>query len=252
MEGFSFKLLEEYLDNTNLNIVIAKNDGVLSVSVLPQPKCKDDALKTLKPILLTGTAADMDAEFHQIIQKPLSMVAGIVSNVASFEESTEKAAAETKEATAKKDKEKKDKEKAEKKVEKAKEYLEKKDFDKAMFSTNEALKLSPNLSSALKIKTEIEAAQAANNQVDMFGGVEEPKAEPTSMKEVGVDEQQEEENTTGIHNPIDEKAYEDMATSAVMNASENAVQEPDEDEEEARRMYEAENSGMNNNQINFM
>ena len=40
MNGFSFKLLEQYLNNSNLNIVIAKNGTGLSVSVLPQPNCK--------------------------------------------------------------------------------------------------------------------------------------------------------------------------------------------------------------------
>ena len=165
MNGFSFKLLEQYLNNTNINIVITKNDNVLSVSLLPQPKCKDEAFKALKPIVLKGTAEELDAEFHKIIQKPLDKVAGIVSNVISFEESADKSAAETKAASEIKDKAKKDKEKAEKKVEKAKEYLENKDFDKAMFTINEALNLSPKLSSAGKIKTEIETAQAADKQV---------------------------------------------------------------------------------------
>jgi PRTRC genetic system protein E len=261
MNGFSFKLLEQYLNNTNMNIVITKNDNVLSVSLLPQPKCKDEAFKALKPIVLKGTAEELDAEFHKIIQKPLDKVAGIVSNVISFEESADKSAAETKAATEIKDKAKKDKEKAEKKVEKAKEYLEKKDFDKAMFTINEALNLSPKLSSAGKIKTEIETAKAASSQVGLFGGEtpvvheryeneeeDEEVHEPTSMKEVAIEEQQEAENTTGIHNPLeDEQSYEDVATRAVMNHSENAVQEPNEEDElEARDMFESERNGYDN------
>jgi PRTRC genetic system protein E len=234
MEGFSFKLLEQYLNNANLNIVIAKNGEGLSVSVLPQPNCKDEAFKSLKPIVLNGTAEELDAEFHKIIQKPLEKVSGIVSNVVSFEENADAAALKTKEATAKKEQIKKDKEKAEKKVEKAKEYLDNKDFDKAMFTINEALNLSPKLSSATKLKTEIEEAQATSNQVDMFGedesGAFEVAAaqhkleneEPTSMKEVGMEQQQ------------------------------AAIQEPDEDEEEeARAMCEAERKYNNNETINF-
>lgn len=196
MNGFSFKLLEQYLNNSNLNIVIAKNGTGLSVSVLPQPNCKDEAFSMLKPIILNGTAEELDAEFHKIIQKPLEKVSGVVSNVVSFEESTDKAAEETKAAKGIQEKLKKDKEKAEKKVEKAKEYLESKDFDKAMFTINEALTLSSKLVSASKLKTEIENAKSANSQVDMFGDIEEEeetvlpanslqKVDPNSGENIG-------------------------------------------------------------------
>lgn len=236
--GISFKQLESYLDNVDLNITIVKSEEKLVVSILPKAKCKDKAVETLKPILLKGTAEELDVEFGTIITKPLDKVAGIVSNIQSFEVDTEEKAKSSAANKAIKEKAKKDKEKAEKKLTKAKEYIESKDYDKAMFVVNEALEIAPKLSSAIHMKDEIEELNKANNQVDMFDVIEEVEKEPTSMKEVGMDEQQ-------------EQAYEDQATLAVMNASEGITEPSADDEMEARDMFEAENNGISN-QVNFL
>ena len=70
-----FKSIEQHLDGLNLNIVIMKTENGLTVSVLPQAKVKDEAMKNLKPILLKGTAEELDAQFAGIIQQPLDITA---------------------------------------------------------------------------------------------------------------------------------------------------------------------------------
>ena len=178
----SFKLLETFLNDVNINMTITKNENGLTVSILPQPKCKDEAKKGIVPILLKGTAEELDKEFHVLIQKPFEKISGITANITSFEESADKLAKESKAAEALKEQAKKDKEKAEKLVVKAKEYLEKKEYDKAMFQVNEALKLSDKLASAVHLKDEIDAEKKKNSQVDIFSVIEEEK-KPT-IKEV--------------------------------------------------------------------
>jgi len=248
MNGFSFKLLEQYLNNANLNIVIAKNGVGLSVSVLPQSNCKDKAFNTLKPIILNGTAEELDAEFHKIIQRPLERVSGVLSNVASFEESTDKAASETKAAKEIQEKVKKDKEKAEKKVEKAKEYLESKDFDKAMFTINEALNLSSKLASAGKLKTEIENAKSADGQVDLFVAIEEEESKvlpANSIQEVDPN------SGDNIGEPVIVKVEEPNSDEEDERYAMEAAIEADEHEQMARAMHQSEDGYNYNEPINF-
>ena len=70
----SFKLLEQYLNNANINLIISKSDDEITVSLLPLPKIKDDAKSNLKPIIIRGTATELDEQFHIIIQKHLEKV----------------------------------------------------------------------------------------------------------------------------------------------------------------------------------
>ena len=232
-----FKSIEQHLSGMNLNVVISKNDNGLTVSVLPQPTCKDDAMKNLTPILLKGTADELDAQFAGIIQQPLEKVSGISANLIQFEKNVEIQAEKTAIVKAKKDATKKLTDKADKELVKAEEHIKKDEISKAILKIEAALKFAPDYKKAKdllakhkksddmfavveevktevapepkaevsdyvaqnkiegkKLQEEFEAAQTkeettTNNQENLVAQ-EIITKEPTSMKEVGMEEQQ--------------------------------------------------------------
>lgn len=167
----SFKLLEQYLSNTNINLVIAKNGDELTVSLLPQPKIKDEAKSNLRPIFLKGTAEELDEQFHTLIEKPLQKVSGIVSNIKDFEESADKLAKESKAAGESKKQDDKNKEKADKLLEEAKAFVTSKEYSKAKLKVEAALKFVPNYDKANKMSEEITKLDVP----DLFVAIEEEK-----------------------------------------------------------------------------
>lgn len=206
-----FKSIEQHLSGMNLNVVISKNDNGLTVSVLPQPTCKDDAMKNLTPILLKGTADELDAQFAGIIQQPLEKVSGISANLIQFEKNVEIQAEKTAIVKAKKDASKKLTDKADKELVKAEEHIKKDEISKAILKIEAALKFAPDYKKALDL---LAKHKPTDTTVNMFEVVEEVKKvepatvvinepalppvqdepqvlrEPTSMKEVGMEEQQ--------------------------------------------------------------
>ena len=201
--GF-FKSIEKHLDNINLNMTITKSETGIVVSVLPVLNCKDDTKKSITPILLKGTAEEMDNEFAGIIQQPLELVSGVASNIIEFEQSVSKA---KENSAVKKDtdaKAKKLQDKADKEIEKAQPYIEKKEYGKAILLLKAAVKFAPKYAKAIKMLEETQALDTP----DLFKEKEVapkkreapkgpnviinkvPLEEPTSMKEVAIEEQQ--------------------------------------------------------------
>lgn len=246
----SFKLLETFLNDVNINMTITKNENGLTVSILPQPKCKDEAKKGIVPILLKGTAEELDKEFHVLIQKPFEKISGITANITSFEESADKLAKESKAAEALKEQAKKDKEKAEKLVVKAKEYLEKKEYDKAMFQVNEALELSDKLASAIHLKDEIDAEKKKNAQVDIFSvikGEDEMEGSVEYEEQTPADEIKPMTPDLSFDEP--NSSPEIKASGFTSDEEEAMMMQELEEQEYARREYESQQR--NQETINF-
>ena len=57
----SFKLLEEFLKNSDLTLVLKKTETGIAVSVLPKPNVEDKAKENLIPLVIKGTAEELDA-----------------------------------------------------------------------------------------------------------------------------------------------------------------------------------------------
>lgn len=171
-----FKSIEQHLEGMNLSVVISKNDNGLTVSVLPQPTCKDEAMKNLTPILLKGTADELDAQFAGIIQQPLQKVSGITANVVEFEKAAEIQAEKTAMAKAETDKKKKAKENAEKEITKAETLIKEKKHDEAIKHLNKAIELYPG---SKKAKTLLADCKKATGDTGLFETTaEEPKVIP--------------------------------------------------------------------------
>lgn len=82
-----FKQLEQFLDNSDLNIMISKKDNTITVSVLP--KLKTDKEQALSPLLLRGTADDLDAGFINALSTKLPVANGLIVEAKQFEASVE-------------------------------------------------------------------------------------------------------------------------------------------------------------------
>lgn len=184
-----FKSIEQHLDNLNLNIVITKNENGLVVSVLPQLKCKDEAKSNITPILLKGTADELDAQFIGIIQQPLEKVSGVSSNLIQFEKSIELAESKSAITKAEKIEETKMKEKADKCLKKADEFIEKDDVKKAILQIEAALKFSPNYKKAKDMLVKHKSEATGMFEESVISEIkQENKPNPAIIENVHSDE----------------------------------------------------------------
>jgi PRTRC genetic system protein E len=89
-----FNLLK---DGEMLRINIMKTGENMTVVVLPRSKeVKDPAAEQLIPINLKGSPQELDEGFIEAIRSPVQKSTGLMTNMAEYEKSAEKAAAESK------------------------------------------------------------------------------------------------------------------------------------------------------------
>lgn len=80
-----------------LRINIMKTGETLTVTVLPQSvEVKDPAAAQLIPLNLKGSPEELDSGFIEAIQSPVQKSTGLMTNMAEYEKSAEKAAKESK------------------------------------------------------------------------------------------------------------------------------------------------------------
>ena len=91
MEVQFFSQLAELIEGADLNINISKKEGIVMVSVLPKSKAKDKALNLIKPLIMSGTADELDKGFIEAITRPVTEAKGFMHNVSEFEKSIEEA-----------------------------------------------------------------------------------------------------------------------------------------------------------------
>jgi len=95
-----FKEINEMIAaGQSVSIVIHKTDVNMTVTVLHHNNgIKDDAIKKIKPLSLTGTAEELDEDFLNQITKPLQLSGGIISNIEEYEAAAAAASGSTKAA----------------------------------------------------------------------------------------------------------------------------------------------------------
>jgi PRTRC genetic system protein E len=185
-----FTDMETLLEGFDLTLTLAKKGELLSLSVLPVAKCKDDAKSNIRPLLLTGTAQELDEGFIDAITAPLKRVSGIILDIQSFEEGLQKLEEESsaKDAAAKlREKEEEEKKKAEirknKKyvalIKKAEELVEKNELKQAIGAYKEAKELS---STPQVIEKKIESLVIKISSAgSLFDSIEEAKTISTNF-----------------------------------------------------------------------
>lgn len=94
---------------TDLSINIRRVNDRLSVAVMPRHAgVKDEAQQNLVPLILSGTAIELDAEFLQAIAAPVSRTTGLLTNLETFERQAAKASSESRAAKTAQEKESKE------------------------------------------------------------------------------------------------------------------------------------------------
>lgn len=198
-------------EGTDVTIVARKCGDSLTVSTAFRNNAvKDSAKEFIQPFIVTGTPAELDAEFAGLIAEPLEKSSGIQTSMAEFEASSRKAKAKS-QALA----EEKKKEDAEKKVRKenflkhseaAKKAKGEGDYKKAVSEYTEALKYADGTD---KTKTESEIRACRQKDVpSMFDAFDEQEDERNSAADADApgteDEDPEEtEEDAGEEDPLD-------------------------------------------------
>ena len=84
---------------TSVTLTIHSQNEILTVSVYPKSKgLKDEAKNHLKPIVLTGTAQELDDGFFDAVTKPIQRASGLLVAMKDFEDSIDLVEAQKKEA----------------------------------------------------------------------------------------------------------------------------------------------------------
>ena len=95
---FFTQLSQMMTSGTHINLNVHNKNGILTVSVFPKVKgLKDEAQNHLKPIVLTGTAEELDTEFFNAVSQPVQKATGMLADMKSFEDSLDRVEAERKE-----------------------------------------------------------------------------------------------------------------------------------------------------------
>lgn len=93
-----FKTLSEVLGNgCTATISIAQKDGIMTVGVLPGNNLvKDSAKNKIVPLNVSGTPEELDEGFVEAIAEPVRKTAGLLVDMAAYEQATEEAKAKSK------------------------------------------------------------------------------------------------------------------------------------------------------------
>ena len=184
-----FATIAPFLGSMNLTLTVAKGSGdTVIVSLLPQPRIKDNAKDSIQPMVIRGTIEELDEEFFNAIKEPMTKVTGIVIEIESFEKGAEKLAEDNKAKDAIKAEAKKNKDKADKIVKKAEELFEAKDYDGAEKELAKAIALTPGTPAINKLSNSIKDAKVPEAQVDIFSSIEEVKEQlPESPNELEIE-----------------------------------------------------------------
>jgi len=138
-----FATIAPFLGSMNLTLTVAKGSGdTVVVSLLPQPRIKDNAKDSVQPMVIRGTIEELDEEFFNAIKEPMTKVTGIVIEIDNFEKGAERLAEENKHQAELKTQAKKNKEKVANMIIKANEFITAKDFKNAEKELDKAIKES--------------------------------------------------------------------------------------------------------------
>ncbi len=94
---------------SSLQLVLTRNGDVVSVSVMPRAKdLKDTAVKSIQPLMLSGSAEELDKHFLDNVQNGLAATTGFFSSLKEHEKSVSDAKAKSALAKAEQDAKKKE------------------------------------------------------------------------------------------------------------------------------------------------
>lgn len=87
-----FQNMVPFLEGTDLAINLKSKDGLITVSVLPRPNATaTNKIKgSLAPLIITGSAEELDNGFFDAVSQPLADTAGLSVQLEEFKKSLQK------------------------------------------------------------------------------------------------------------------------------------------------------------------
>ena len=166
-----FKRINEMLgEGCTLVMNVAKKGDSLTVSVFPgNPLVKDNGAKKINPLIIKGTAEELDADFLGVIKEPISRVTGLLVDMANFEKGEEEAKAKSDMLKKKEDEKKKKEEEFKGFIALAKENLEADKFKDARFCLDKAKDSTDGSDGQKKTLSETSALIDKKLNGDIFG-----------------------------------------------------------------------------------
>lgn len=205
---------------STVSIIIRKNsDGRLVVStVFRNENVKDEARDQIVPFNVSGTPEELDAEYLDVIGKPLELSKGLQTSMENFEAQQKIAEANSREAKAKKDaieKEKREKENKGKKLkDEADKLLKDKKYNEATSKYEQALKLlsGKEADDAKKSLEECKKHSAPDIFYSFDDDEQSAAADKTPSEEETVTEEPKKPETSDEADPEDESEPENESS----------------------------------------
>lgn len=170
-----FKRLEGIMgDGCTLTINIAKQNGVITASVLPgSTLVKDAAVKMIAPLVIKGTAEELDEGFVEAIVTPVETTNKMFADIEAFEESQKKAKEATEMEKKSKDIAKKNGELFSKWYALAEQNLKENKFKDAIECAKKAQEFSTSIAGATAKADALIAKAKEQGNAGLFGGTDD-------------------------------------------------------------------------------
>lgn len=170
-----FKRLEGILgDGCTLTINIAKQNGVIMASVLPgNTLVKDAAIKMIAPLVIKGTAEELDEGFVEAIVTPVETTNKMFADIEAFEEERKKAKEATEMEKKNKDMTKKNGELFSKWYALAEQNLKENKFKDAITCAIKSQKFSTSIAGATAKADALIAKAKEQGNAGLFGGTDD-------------------------------------------------------------------------------
>ena len=186
-----FKQINNYLDTMTVNMTVAKKDGKIIVSVIPNMfSMENEVNKSIPPFIVSGTADELDTKFAEAFEQAAIHLTKMDSELNTWKKQADDAKLKSTAAkTITDEKNKKDaasKKDAAEKVKKGDEFFNKKEYDRAVAYYKSALSVTPTDASIL---TKCNKAESLSGSIGMFSAVEDIVTVPEEFEEVPFDEE---------------------------------------------------------------
>lgn len=190
-------------ENADITIVVRKadDDKLIVCTNYKNNSVNDAARNIIAPLVVTGSPAELDAEFVSVISEPIKQSAGLQTSMANFEASKKAAEAKSQAASQKKkkaeDTKKANKKKFDSLMADAKKLADAKKFTEAKKLYKEALAIADGADKA-KASSGVDFCEK-NEQPDIFSfGQAEPTETPTATEPADeADENPDNEEASG-------------------------------------------------------
>jgi len=193
--------------NIRLNIQPQQDDKFLVSLLLTNDQLKDKAAYNIPPLLLSGTALELDNGFFEAVSRPVQKTNGLLCNLSDHEKGMEKAQKESKQEKEKAESNKKDKDGKRKKfddqMKKVDELEKQKKIGEAIGQLPD-VKFFPEFTEEIKKKSQqLRSQHGTLSLFETAAGENNPPEQP-ELEKTDEDDSEEDDDNDGEQNNFDD------------------------------------------------